>query len=182
MGAGRHGRLQRQGAPNHLNLTGKVVAQIFLGEITTWNDPADQVAEPRCEPAWTHITPIYRWDGSGASCVFTGYLSAVNPGGDQVGASTSPRGPRVPRPSRARASRPSRHDGAITYAAMSYIAADRLNEALIQNAAGKYPPPTTRTASWRPPRVATTRPDGTIPLVDPPASAPMPIRSPPTRT
>jgi phosphate transport system substrate-binding protein len=61
-------------------------------------------------------------------------------------------------------------DGAITYSEVSYVAADHLNAALIANAAGNYESPTEK-AILAAAAVGTTRPDGTIKLVNPPASA-----------
>src|SRR6185437_9934012 len=49
-----------QGAPNNLKLTGKVLADIFLGKITSWNDPAIKALNPGASLPATHITPIYR--------------------------------------------------------------------------------------------------------------------------
>ena len=61
-------------------------------------------------------------------------------------------------------------DGAITYAETSYTAADSLQSAVIQNAAGNFEQPTAK-AVLAAAAAGTTRPDGTIKLVDPPASA-----------
>ena len=63
-------------------------------------------------------------------------------------------------------------DGAIGYVAVSYIAADSLDEALLQNAAGNYPEPTTKGITAAADAVTTIQPDGSVPLVNPPASAP----------
>ena len=63
-------------------------------------------------------------------------------------------------------------DGAIGYVAVSYIAADSLDEALLQNAAGNYPEPTTKAITAAADAVTTIQPDGSVPLVNPPASAP----------
>jgi phosphate transport system substrate-binding protein len=62
-------------------------------------------------------------------------------------------------------------DGAIGYVAISYIAADGLNQALIQNAAGKYVTPSVDGIKAAADAVTTAQPDGSIPLVNPPASA-----------
>ena len=62
-------------------------------------------------------------------------------------------------------------DGSIGYVAVSYIAADSLDEALIQNAAGNYPEPSTTAISAAAAAVTSIQPDGSIPLVNPPASA-----------
>ena len=69
-----------KGAPNNLKLTGAVLADIFLGNIKTWNDPAIKSLNPGVNLPATHITPIYRSDGSGTSFVLTDYLSSVDAG------------------------------------------------------------------------------------------------------
>ena len=75
---------------NQLKLTGPVLADIYLGKITKWNDPALAKLNPGVALPSFAIAPVYRADGSGTTFVFTSYLSAVSPewkGG--VGASTS---------------------------------------------------------------------------------------------
>jgi phosphate transport system substrate-binding protein len=63
------------GVPSGLHLTGKIIADIFQGTITTWNDPAIQNLNPTINlPAQT-INTIHRSDGSGTTFIFTGYLS-----------------------------------------------------------------------------------------------------------
>jgi phosphate transport system substrate-binding protein len=162
------------GVPDHLKLTGTVVADMFLGKITSWNDPAIAKLNPGVNLPSTHVTPVYRSDGSGTSFVFTDYLSSVSPDWQsKVGTSTQPTFPAgtgAEHSSGVIASMQST-DGAITYCETSYIAADKLNSALIQNAAGNYVEPTTAAVEAAA-KVGTTRPDGTVKLVDPPASAP----------
>ena len=163
-----------KGAPNHLKLSGKVLADIFLGNIKTWNDPAIAHLNPGVSLPSTHITPIYRSDGSGTSFVFTDYLSSVDPEwSSKVGASTQPTFPTGTgaEHSSGVVAAMQATDGGITYAETSYIAADKLDDALIQNAAGNYPDPTNNSTVLAAAKVGTTRPDGTIKLVDPPASA-----------
>jgi phosphate transport system substrate-binding protein len=64
------------GVPSGLHLTGKVIADIFQGTITKWNDPAIQNLNPNISlPAQT-INTAHRSDGSGTTFIFTGYLSA----------------------------------------------------------------------------------------------------------
>ncbi len=144
------------------------------GTSRRWNDPKIKALNPGVNLPSTHITPIYRSDGSGDSFVFSSYLSAVSPDfKSKVGASTQPTFPTgtgAAKNSGVVAAIQST-DGAIGYVAISYIAADSLNEALIQNAAGQYP--SRASPASRPPRdaVTTAQPDGSIPLVNPPASA-----------
>jgi phosphate transport system substrate-binding protein len=162
-----------KGAPDHLKLTGEVLAGIFLGNITSWDDAKIKALNPGVNLPSTHITPIYRSDGSGTSFVLTDYLSSVSSDwASKVGASTQPTFPTgtgAEHSSGVIASMQST-DGAITYAETSYTAADSLHSALIQNAAGNFEQPTEK-AVLAAAAAGTTRPDGTIKLVNPPASA-----------
>src|SRR5689334_8613784 len=66
-----------KGAPDKLKLTGPVLADIFMGKVSAWNDPEIAQLNPGVNLPSTHITPVYRSDGSGDSYVFTSFLSAV---------------------------------------------------------------------------------------------------------
>ncbi|MTW09049.1 phosphate ABC transporter substrate-binding protein PstS [Pseudoduganella eburnea] len=66
-------------APGALKLTGPVVADIYLGKITEWNNPAITALNPGVKLPATEITVVHRADGSGTSFLFTDYLSKVNP-------------------------------------------------------------------------------------------------------
>jgi phosphate transport system substrate-binding protein len=163
-----------KGVPNNLHLTGPVVADMYLGNITSWNDPKIKALNPGVSLPSTKVTPIYRSDGSGDSFVFSSYLSAVSPDfKSKIGASTQPpfsTGTGAAKNSGVAASVQST-DGAIGYVAISYIAADGLNQALIQNAAGKYVTPGVDGIKAAADAVTSVQPDGSIPLVNPPASA-----------
>jgi phosphate transport system substrate-binding protein len=78
------------GVTGELNLTGDVIAGIFLGTITKWNDPKIASANPGVKLPGNPIEVIHRSDGSGTSFVFTDYLSKVSPDWKmKVGANTS---------------------------------------------------------------------------------------------
>jgi phosphate transport system substrate-binding protein len=62
-----------------LKLTGPVLADIYLGTITSWNDPAIAKLNPGLKLPDLPIAPVYRADGSGTTYVFTSYLSKVSP-------------------------------------------------------------------------------------------------------
>ncbi len=163
-----------KGVPNNLKLTGPVVADIFLGNITAWNDPAIANLNPGVNLPSTHITPIYRSDSSGTSFVLTDYLSSVSPEwSTKVGTSTLPTFPTGTGAEHSSGviAAMQATDGAITYSEVSYVAADSLDSALLANAAGNYTSPTEK-AILAAAAAGTTRPDGTIKLVNPPASAP----------
>jgi len=66
-------------APGQLKLTGPVVADIYLGKITEWNNPAIAALNPGVKLPAAEITVVHRADGSGTSLLFTDYLSKVNP-------------------------------------------------------------------------------------------------------
>jgi len=73
-----------------LKLTGPVLADIFLGKITKWNDPAIKSLNPDLPLPSQDIVVVHRSDGSGTTFVWTDYLSKVSPEwADQVGKGTS---------------------------------------------------------------------------------------------
>jgi phosphate transport system substrate-binding protein len=62
-----------------LHLTGPVLAAIFLGQITHWNDPAITALNPGINLPAAPITVVHRSDGSGTTYIFSNYLSSVDP-------------------------------------------------------------------------------------------------------
>jgi phosphate transport system substrate-binding protein len=62
-----------------LNLNGTVLAQIYTGKITTWNDPAIAKLNPGVTLPSTKIVTLHRADSSGSTFLFTSYLSAQDP-------------------------------------------------------------------------------------------------------
>jgi phosphate transport system substrate-binding protein len=66
-------------APGQLKLTGPVVADIYLGKVAKWNDPAIAALNPGVKLPATDITVVHRADGSGTSFLFTDYLSKSSP-------------------------------------------------------------------------------------------------------
>ncbi len=64
--------------PGQLKLTGPVVADIYLGKITKWNDPQIGALNPGVTLAGDEITVVHRADGSGTSFLFTDFLSKTN--------------------------------------------------------------------------------------------------------
>ncbi|GGJ00401.1 phosphate ABC transporter substrate-binding protein PstS [Neoroseomonas lacus] len=81
-------------ANEQLKLTGEVLAEIFMGKITRWNDAKIVALNAGVSLPSLAIAPVYRADGSGTTFVFTSYLSAVSAdwrGGP--GAATSVRWP-----------------------------------------------------------------------------------------
>jgi phosphate transport system substrate-binding protein len=162
-----------KGLQNKIHLTGPVIADMFSGKITSWNDPEIAKLNPGASLPDTHITPVYRSDGSGTSFAFTDWLTKVSPDwANSIGTSTQP-----PFPTGTGAEHSSgvvaavqATDGAVTYVDLAYVQANDLQYALLQNAAGKYPEPGVPSVTAAA-KVGTTNPDGSISLVNPPASA-----------
>ncbi len=65
--------------PGQMVLSGPVLADIFLGNITKWNDSAIKKLNPGLDLPDLHITVVHRSDGSGTTFIFTDYLSKVSP-------------------------------------------------------------------------------------------------------
>lgn len=73
-----------------LQFTGSVLAEIFLGSITKWNDPALVAANPSVALPDSDITVVHRSDGSGTTFVWVDYLAKVSPAWrENVGVATS---------------------------------------------------------------------------------------------
>ena len=66
-------------AGTRLHLTGPVIARIFLGQITSWHDPAITALNPGITLPSAPIAVVHRSDGSGTTYIFSNYLSAVDP-------------------------------------------------------------------------------------------------------
>src|SRR5919202_1426358 len=66
------------GAPVHLRLTGSVLADIFLGKITSWRDARIKKLNPGASLPDVKITPVFRSDASGTTFNFSDYLSSVS--------------------------------------------------------------------------------------------------------
>jgi len=76
--------------PGQLTLDGPTIADIYLGKITKWDDPAIAKLNPGVTLPSTAIAVVHRSDGSGTTFIFTNYLSKVSPSWKaQVGEGTS---------------------------------------------------------------------------------------------
>jgi phosphate transport system substrate-binding protein len=163
------------GAPAQLRLSGPVLADIYLGKITNWNDPQIAKLNPGAKLPATKITPVYRSDSSGDTYAFADFLAKVSPTwkaqkgvSTQVNFSTGVGG----RGNDGVAAAIERADGAIGYLGISYVFGNKLDYALIRNAAGQFPVPGPASISAAASGVKTIPPDNAISLTNPPASAP----------
>lgn len=131
--------------PNELKLTGPVLADIYLGKITKWNDKAIAAINPGLKLPSLAIATVHRADGSGTTFVFTDYLGMQSPEWkDKVGASTSVSWPvgAGAKGSDGVAGTVRQIPGGIGYDESAYAAQNHLTTALLKNKAGKFVAPT----------------------------------------
>jgi phosphate transport system substrate-binding protein len=124
-----------------LNLTGPIVAEIFLGKITNWNAPAIAKLNKGTSLPNLKITPVFRSDGSGDTYAFTDYLSRISSTWkSQVGNATAVNFPTGVggKGNDGVTAVVSSTNGAIGYISASYIIAHHLGAAALQNAAGNF--------------------------------------------
>jgi phosphate transport system substrate-binding protein len=161
-------------AEDDLKLTGPVIADIFLGKITNWSDPKITQLNPGKQLPSQAISPIYRSDGSGDTYAFTSYLTAVSPEWkDRVGSGTSVNFPAGTgsKGNSGVAGTLTRTKGALGYISVAYAVQNKLDVASIQNAAGEFVPPDLEGIAAAAEAMGGPKPDNSIPIVDPPASA-----------
>jgi phosphate transport system substrate-binding protein len=129
------------GVKNNLHISGQVIADIYLGKITKWNDARLRKLNKGVNLPDTSIAPVYRSDGSGTTFNFTDYLSTVSAEfKSKVGNSTSVQWPVGVggRGSSGLSGIVSRTEGAIGYADIAYALQNKLKFFAVQNRSGKY--------------------------------------------
>ncbi len=121
-------------------LDGALVAQIYLGEITKWNDARIRKLNPSLALPATAIAPIYRSDGSGTNFLFSNYLSSAYPKfKETIGANTSVQWPVGigAKGNEGVANMTTQTDGAIGYVEYAYAKQNRMAYADLINFAGR---------------------------------------------
>jgi len=121
-------------------LDGATVAQIYLGEITKWNDARLKKLNPSLTLPATAIAPIYRSDGSGTNFLFSTYLSSSYPKfKETIGANTSVQWPVGigAKGNEGVANMTTQTDGAIGYVEYAYAKQNKMAYADLINSAGK---------------------------------------------
>jgi phosphate transport system substrate-binding protein len=162
------------GAPVHLNLDGKTISKIFLGQITNWNDPAIKALNKGASLPDLKITPVFRSDGSGTSYNFTDYLSAVNAEWkSKIGVSTQPAFPAGvgAKGSGGVAGVVTRTSGAVTYVDVAYALKNHIRFAAVRNAAGKFLFPSLRRITAAAEAFPKVPANNEMHIVNPPKSA-----------
>jgi phosphate transport system substrate-binding protein len=164
-----------KGAPAKLKLSGPVLADIYLGKVTHWNDPAIARLNPGANLPATAITPVYHSDGSGDTYALADFLSKSSlEWKSNYGVSTQINFPvgTGGKGNDGVAADLRRTDGAIGYLAISYAVSNHLDYALVRNAAGKFPIPGVPSILAAAKTVSSLGADNAVSITNPPASAP----------
>ncbi len=163
------------GLSQPLQLSPEAISGIFLGKITSWQDPILKADNPGVQLPNTKIYVGHRTDGSGTTAAFTGYLSAVSPEWQtKVG-----KGAAVSWPvgiggkgSEGVTEQVRQNPGGIGYVELIYAQQNKLPIASVKNQAGKYiQPSTSSTTAAIKAFAGQLAQDPRTPIFNPPASA-----------
>jgi len=130
--------------PGELKFTGKLLADIYLGKVTKWNDPAIAQLNPGAKLPGGTITVVHRSDGSGTTFLWTNYLSKVSPEfKGTVGEGTSVKWPAGVggKGNEGVASYVQKINGSLGYVEYAYAKQNKLAHGQVQNKAGKFVQP-----------------------------------------
>jgi len=128
-----------------VKLTGPLLADIFQGKITAWNDPAIAQINPGVKFGDAKINVVHRSDGSGTTFNFVNYLSKVSPEWkSKVGEGTSVQWPVGVggKGNEGVAAYVKQIKGSIGYVELAYALQNKMAYTAVQNAAGKFVQPT----------------------------------------
>jgi phosphate transport system substrate-binding protein len=163
------------GLSKPLQLSPEALSGIFLGKITTWQDPVIKQDNPGEKLPAAKITVVHRAESSGTTNAFTTYLSAVNPAWQSsVGKGTAVKWPTGlgAKGSEGVTGQVKQFPGAISYVELTYATQNNLPVAAIKNQGGKYVLPSTASTTAAieafKDQLAT---DDRTPIANPPASA-----------
>ena len=151
-----------QGIAKPLRFSPDVVADIFLGKITKWNDPRIKADNADANLLAADITVVHRAESSGTSFVFTDYLSKVSTEWkEKVGADKSPKWPvgQGGKGNEGVTGQIKNQPNTIGYVELAYAVQNKLPAALIKNASGKFVEPTIDAVTAAAAASAATTPD-----------------------
>lgn len=132
--------------PGELRVTGPVLAEMFMGKISKWNDPKFAALNPGKKLPDEIITVVHRADGSGTTFNWTDYLSAVSKDwATAVGKGAAVKWPAPTsvggKGNEGVAANVNRVKGSIGYVEYAYVKKNNMNFLQVQNADGKYVSP-----------------------------------------
>ena len=132
--------------PGELRVTGTALAEIYLGEISKWNDPKLVALNPGKKLPDQNITVVHRADGSGTTFNFTDYLAEVSkPWAERVGKGAAVKWPAASsvggKGNEGVAANVNRVKGAIGYVEYAYVKKNNMTFMQLQNRSGKWVSP-----------------------------------------
>ncbi len=129
------------GVTTQLKFTGALLADIFLGKITKWNDPAITKVNPGVNLPGTDITVAHRSDGSGTTYIFMDFLAKLSPEWKQkVGVATAVNWPTGVggKGNEGVSGLVSQTPGSIGYVELIYALQNKVSYGSVQNMAGEF--------------------------------------------
>jgi phosphate transport system substrate-binding protein len=164
-----------------LRFTPELLADIFLGKVTTWNDAKLAEVNPGVALPKLPIVVVHRSDGSGTTFIWVDYLSKVSKEWEtRVGRGTSVKWPvgLGGKGNEGVAGQVKNTPGAIGYVKLAYATKNRLPAAPVRNAAGKFVEPTIASTAAAAAVAAKSLPaDFRVSLTNPPGDDAYPIAS-----
>ena len=132
--------------PGELQLTGEVLADIYLGTITHWNDAKIAALNPRAKLPAESITVVHRADGSGTTFIFTDYLTEVSKAwAEKIGKGAAVKWPAASsvggKGNEGVAANVGRVKNSIGYVEYAYAKKNKMIYVKLQNRDGKYVEP-----------------------------------------
>jgi phosphate transport system substrate-binding protein len=164
-----------------LKLDGPLIADLFLGRITRWNDPRIAAVNPGVALPAEDVVVVHRSDGSGTTFVFTDYLAKVSPAwAEQVGTRTAVRWPvgLGGRGNEGVTAQVKQLTGSLGYVELAYAQANQLPAAEVKNRSGRFVVPDVASVSAA--AATTTFPTGgdlRVSITDPAGAEAYPISS-----
>ncbi len=168
------------GLTGEIRFTPELLADIFLGKITNWNDKAIAKVNPDLHLADKNIIIVHRSDGSGTSYIFTDFLSKVSPEWkSRVGKATSVSWPVGigAKGNEGVAGMVRQMDGAIGYVELIYALQNKISFGPVQNAAGNFVKASLESTTAAAASMKTMPPDFRVSITNPPGKDSYPIAS-----
>jgi phosphate transport system substrate-binding protein len=164
-----------------LRFTGEVLADIFLGKISKWNDDRIKALNPGAALPGDPILVVHRSDGSGTTYIWVDYLSKVSREWEQqVGRGTSVKWPvgLGGKGNEGVAGQVKNTPGALGYVELAYATTNKLPAASVRNVAGKFVEPTIESTTAAAAEAAANMPaDFRVSLTNAPGDSTYPVAS-----
>jgi phosphate transport system substrate-binding protein len=169
------------GVSGELKFSGALLADIFLGKVTKWNDPAVAKINTGMTLPNTDVVVVHRSDGSGTTYIFTDYLAKVSPEWKtKVGVNQTVNWPTGVggKGSDGVTAQVKQTPGAIGYVELTYALTNKIPYGSVQNSAGKFVSASTESVTAAAAAAASAMPkDFRVSITNPPGDGAYPIAS-----